>query len=275
MAPQAVLAEIRSHVTEGAAKAPLVGLNRDQMRSLLSLDGRPVHPHDIRRLVLTWRMLQEHRQPGSTGLNWLGRLAAEANWRGLSSLSSHAVAIDWMGNREIDEHFSASLSWECTAGDARQLSGLDAASARCAFPAGTTPSLGDILEAQREAIASDPARVARQAAVANFAGVDTVNEMISEMVEDGLSLVWEHDDVPVARGSLLIPGRRGRRARSVMADTWSHLRSGKQQEALWIMATVGPMSARLQRVAMTPPYRFVAVPTSSTLLARKAPQRGR
>ncbi len=80
-----------------------------------------------------------YSHPDPTGVNCLGRLAAGANWRGLSSLASYAVALDWMGNQEIDEHFRPARARTCTAAEARRLSGLDAGSARHAFPAGTTP----------------------------------------------------------------------------------------------------------------------------------------
>lgn len=274
-APDVVLAEIRSQVTGTPSGAMLVGYSRDQVRQLLCLDGRPVHAHDVRRLVLLWRLLQAHSHPDPTGVNLLGKLAAGANWWGLSSLPSYAVALDWMGNQEMDEHFRPARAWTCTAEDARRLSGLDVSAARHAFPAGTTPALGDILEAQRDALVNDPTRVARQVAVAQMVGVNEVEEIVVEVVEDGLSLVWEHDDVPVARGILMIHRRRVRPGRSVMADTWRHLKTGQRQEALWILASAPPMPAVLRRVAMAPPYQFAAVPTSSSLLARKAPRRGR
>ena len=130
---------------------------------LLRLDGRPVHAHDIRRLVLQWRMLQACSHPDPTGVNFLGKLAAGANWRGLSSLPSYAVALDWMGNQEMDDHFRPARAWTYTAEEARRMSGLDTAAARHAFPAGTMPTLGAILKAQREALVNDPAKVARQA----------------------------------------------------------------------------------------------------------------
>jgi hypothetical protein len=155
------------------------------------------------------------------------------------------------------------------------MSGLDTAAARHAFPAGTTPTLGAILEAQREALINDPAKVARQAAVAQFAGVDHVEEVFAEVVEDGMSLVWERDDVPLARGILLIHRSSGRPGRSVMADTWRHLKTGQRQEAVWILASAPPMPAILRRVATAPPYHFAAVPTSPLLLVRQAPRRGR
>ncbi len=75
----------------------------------------------------------------------------------------------------------------------------------------------------------DPARIVRQATAARFARVDDV--------DDGLVLVWEHDDVPVARGVLVKCRRRGRPGRSVMAGLWSRLRTGQRQETLWILAS--------------------------------------
>ncbi len=275
-APDVVLAKIRTRVAGTPPGAMLVGYSQDQARQiLLRLDGRAVHAHDIRRLVIQWRMLQAYSHPDPTGVNFLGRLAAEANWRGLSSLPSYAVALDWMGNQEMDEYFNPAKAWRCTAEEARRLSGLDTAAARHAFHAGTTPTLGDILETQREALVNDPARVARQAAVAQFAGLDHIEEVVGEVVEDELSLVWERDDVPVARGILLVRRSSGRPGRVVMADTWRHLKTGQRQEALWILASAPPMPAVLRRVATAPPYHFAAVPTSSLLLVRQAPRRGR
>jgi hypothetical protein len=275
-APDVVLAKIRVQVTGTPPGAMLVGYSQDQVRQiLLRLDGRSVHAHDIRRLVLQWRMLQAYSHPDPTGVNFLGKLAAWANWQGLSSLPSYTVALDWMGNQEMDDNFRPARAWTCTAEGARRLSGLDAAAARHAFRGGTTPTLGGILEAQREALVNDPAKVARQAAVAQFAGVDQVEEVVAEVVKDGLSPVWERDDVPVARGILLIHRSSGRPGRSVMADTWRYLKTGQRQETLWILASAPLMPAVLRRLAMAPPYHFAAAPTSSLLLVRRAPRRGR
>ena len=94
------------------------------------------------------------------------------------------------------------------------------------------------------------------------------------MGEDGVSLVWERDDMPLARGILLIHPSSGRLGRSVMADTWRHLETCQRQETLWILASAPPMPAVLRRVATAPPYHFAAMPTSPLLLVRQAPRHG-
>ncbi|HUY24870.1 MAG TPA: hypothetical protein VMV09_06155 [Candidatus Saccharimonadales bacterium] len=174
----------------------------ENLRQHMSTEGRPAHRHDIRWLVLTYRMM---RASTVGDPDWVANLVADANWKDLQSLGSYGVAPDWAREcRGLCPPVRPSLAWRCTPVEARALSGLPAAVARHQFPGTGLPTLGTILDAQAEYL-NGPLLRTRTAALGAHLGRSDLQETVTPIKDRSVELAWlDSDDKIVAHGLLLI-----------------------------------------------------------------------
>lgn len=250
----------------------ILGTQADEnLRRHMSIEGRPVHRHDIRRLVLTYRMI---RAAMAGDPDWVANLVADANWKDLQSLGSYGVALDWLGNGEAATLlFAPSLAWRCTPVEARALSGLPAAVARHRFPGSGLPTLGAVLDAQAEFL-NGPLLRSRTTALGAHLGRSDLREIVAPIDDGAVELAWlDSDDKMVARGLLLIgtAGQRQGAARRQLNEAWTILRRRQGTESWWVLAPADSFSRACLRMA-TVHHHFSEADAGGTLLIRPAPQ---
>ncbi len=243
----------------------------ENLRRHMSIEGRPVHPHDIRRLVLTYRMI---RAATAGDPDWVANLVADANWKDLQSLGSYGVALDWLGNGEAAALlFAPSLAWRCTPVEARALSGLPAAVARHRFPGSGLPTLGAVLDAQAEFL-TGPLLRSRTAALGAHVGRSDIREIATPIKDGPVELAWlDSNDKIVARG-LLLTGTASQRqgtARRQVKEAWTTLRRRQGSESWWVLAPADSFSRACLRMAAVH-HHFSEADAGGTLLIRPAPQ---
>ena len=201
------------------------------LRRRMSIEGRQVRRHDIRRLVLTYRMI---RAATAGDPDWGANLVADANWKDLQSLGSYGVALDWLGNAEASALlFAPSLARRCAPVEARALSGLPAAVARHQFPDTRLPTLGTILDAQAEFL-NGPLSRTRTAALGAHLGRSDLREIVTPIKDRSVELAWlDSDDKIVAHGLLLIgtASQRQGAAPRQLNEAWTNLRRHQGSEA--------------------------------------------
>lgn len=243
----------------------------ENLRRHMSIEGRPVHPHDIRRLVLTYRMIRAARAGEA---DWVANLAADANWKDLQSLGSYGVALDWLGNAEAAALlFAPSLEWRCTPGEARTLSGLPAAVARHQFPGTGLPTLGAVIDAQAEFL-TGPLLRTRTVALGARLGRSDLREIATPIKDGSVELAWlDSDHKIVARGLLLVgtAGQRQGAARRQLSEAWNILRRRQGSESWWVLAPASSFSRACLRVAIVH-HHFSVADSGGTVLIRPAPQ---
>jgi hypothetical protein len=272
VAPPEQLVTVQRRLGGQPLKDLILGKEADKNLSRhMSIEGRPVHPHDIRRLVLTYRMI---RAATAGDPDWVANLVADANWKDLQSLGSYGVALDWLGNAEASALlFAPSLAWRCTPVEARALSGLPAAVARHQFPGTGLPTLGAILDAQVEFL-NGPLLRTRPAALGAHLGRSDLQEILTPIKDGAVELAWlDSDDKIVARG-LLLTGTASQRqgaARRQLNEAWTTLRRRQGSESWWVLAPADSFSRACLRMA-TAHHHFSEADAAGTLLIRQAPQ---
>ena len=184
--PHLLVEKLKNAVALRGGETRLVELTSDQFRYALRLDGRSIHPHDVRRTLVVRALLREPR----TDSGWFYRILGRFNWRDRESVFSHAVCIDHLANQEADLLIAPALEWTVVGGQARALSGLPAGLARRAFRTDDRYPLREIIVAQSDYLRSASRGADRCRHLSEALNLVVVDEIVEGADASGVLLRW-------------------------------------------------------------------------------------